>query len=419
MKKLFLLLTIAAAMWQGLSTVCFCQDVDLGIVWQRKMFPTRISFAKFSADGNFIYCAVGNNIQKMDARTGEWISNFDNSLDGIWASAIYGMDISKTGNIIVTLGGEIWDTRTEQFIKKTPFKCGVTTISPDESYVLLGFRDSILVYDWQQDKVIKSLKLKGVITAIKISHDGKYFATGSYYYDDWAQHYNQELILWETGTWKPIDTLEYVENSGSWGYRHVRFSNDDKYLAAVRESYIANVYDLEIGGILKSSDKRRKCFNLVMLPDNNLFLIFYGDWSGYYELELHDIFTKLKSYHYLGDIIETYGNQEDWKVFYGGDIDNFWLFKKITTGIEDQKYFDKPIKIIVDDNKILIESIEFKEIINITISDILGKEIYTENLFNIQPNSKNVLKAVLPSGFYICNVKAGDKEYSQKIEIVR
>lgn len=156
-----------------------------------------------------------------------------------------------------------------------------------------------------------------------------------------------------------------------------------------------------------------------MLPDNNLFLIVYFDWSGYYELELHDVFTKLKSYHYLGNIIETYGNQTDWKVFCGRERDTIRLFKNISTTAEEPKYYYKPIKIIVDDNKILIESIEFNEYIDITISDILGKLINTENLFNIQPNSKNALKAVFPSGFYIRNVKAGEKEYSQKIEIVR
>lgn len=256
MKKFFLLITIAAAMWHGLSTVCFCQEVDLEIVWKRKMALSNISYAKFSADGNFIYCAVGNNIQKLDAKTGEWVSWFKNNYDSIWARNIYGIDISVKGNIILTWFGEIWDTRTEMLIKKTPFKSGVTTIAPDESYVLLGFRDLILVYDWQNDIVINTLRRKGTFSAITISHNGKYLGTGSLYYDDWAQQYNQELILWETETWKPIDTIEYVENSDDWGYRHVRFSEDDKYLTAVR-NYIANVYDLETRGILKSSNKSR------------------------------------------------------------------------------------------------------------------------------------------------------------------
>ena len=53
-------------------------EPDLAIEWQKDMYPTEISFAKFSADGNYIYCAVGNTIQKMDASNGEFVSAFDN-----------------------------------------------------------------------------------------------------------------------------------------------------------------------------------------------------------------------------------------------------------------------------------------------------------------------------------------------------
>ena len=73
MKRNIIILVI----FLSLVSLSFSQP-DLTVVWQKNIFPTEISYAKFSADGNYIYCAVGNTIQKMDAAKGEFISTFDN-----------------------------------------------------------------------------------------------------------------------------------------------------------------------------------------------------------------------------------------------------------------------------------------------------------------------------------------------------
>jgi len=89
---------------------------NLVLEWQKDIFPTEINFSKFSVDGKYIYCAIGNTIQKMDASNGEFVSIFEDK-DKYW---IYEMQISEQGNIIATRdgGGDInlWDTKLEKII---------------------------------------------------------------------------------------------------------------------------------------------------------------------------------------------------------------------------------------------------------------------------------------------------------------
>jgi hypothetical protein len=68
-------------------------------------------------------------------------------------------------------------------------------------------------------------------------------------------------------------------------------------------------------------------------------------------------------------------------------------------------------------------SIDFTDIhseqISIIISDLLGKTIFTENIQVSQSISKIPIHFNLNTGIYLCKVIAGNKEYTQKIEIVR
>ena len=138
MKKFcFLLFFIIASMWELVYS-----QVDLSIVWQKNVFPTQINFAKFSADGNYIYCAIGNTIQKMDAKNGNFVSIFEN----IDVSGIYEMKIAKPGNILVTRDGggglNLWDIKSEKAIKYIPSSSPgyggayCVDITPDERYLL-------------------------------------------------------------------------------------------------------------------------------------------------------------------------------------------------------------------------------------------------------------------------------------------
>ena len=120
-------------------------EPDLAIEWQKNVYPNEISFAKFSADGNYIYCAVGNTIQKMDASNGEFVSTFENKE----VSDIYEMQISKNGKTIVTRDGggglNLWDIETEKAVKYIPLNTGnafsgafCVDITPDGNFLIIG-----------------------------------------------------------------------------------------------------------------------------------------------------------------------------------------------------------------------------------------------------------------------------------------
>ncbi|HPI20759.1 MAG TPA: T9SS type A sorting domain-containing protein [Candidatus Kapabacteria bacterium] len=436
--KTKLLLLIATAMVFAMPLLATPPaEPDLAIEWQKYMYPTEISFAKFSADGNYIYCAVGNTIQKMDASNGEFVSTFENKD----VSGIYEMQISKNGKTIVTRDGggglNLWDIETEKAIKYIPlYSEGALNgafcvdITPDGNFLIIGYATfdevsrkqyyNLFLYDIKKSEIIKSIPIDGRTNKIKISNEGSIFAFGTLTKDDDEDKWFQKLTLWDFASFQEIAVLENNELDSDWGYRHLKFSNDDNYLIAVRSNKIALSYNLVTNEIYKRSDLLRMCWNLEVLPDNNHYLIFYADWDGYYELELHNSTSKLNSYHYNDDIIETFGTNENWKVFYGGGRADFYLFKKTETGVSPNVINNENISITTNNNLISIDLIDINtEQLSIIISDLLGKTIYTENIQVSQSNSKIPINIYLNTGTYLCKVIAGNKEYTQKIEIVR
>jgi hypothetical protein len=204
------------------------------------------------------------------------------------------------------------------------------------------------------------------------------------------------------------------------GYKVIRFSNDDIFLGVVNENLKANIFDLRTLNKVKSSDNNRLIFNLAFLPDNLHLLMFYGDWNGNYELELHDFYGKIRTYYYEGDIIETFGTSDSWKIFYGGGRDTFYLFKNKPTGITDAYNSEIMVSVYVEDTRIYIKT-KNVELHNakIEISDLLGKLLYVENIEILKAYNSVTVKAILPSGIYLCKIITGNREYFQKIEIVR
>jgi len=410
-------------------------EPDLAIEWQKDMYPTEISFAKFSADGNYIYCAVGNTIQKMDASNGEFVSAFDN-VDSSFIYIINKMQISNSGNYIVANNGDgaalVYDVKTEKKIKQIPLGVSAVTITNNDKYLLIASSrpetKGIVVYNLQTDKIDTVLKFEhNGISAIQISHDGNNFVTGfsekDYNnYDTWLQ----KLILWDTETFKQIAILENNELSSGWGYRNLNFSNDDNYLSVVRENYYAAIYDLSTNKQIKlfyNNDGREKyCMNFHFLPDINYFLVFFVVFEdvNVYELELHSFESLIKTYNYQDQTIESYGNENNWRVFYGGGTGPYYMFKNDASSISPTIINKENISISTNNNLISIDIIDINaEQLSIFISDLLGKTIYTENIQVNQSNCNIPINIDLNTGTYLCKVIAGNKEYTQKIEIVR
>ena len=412
--------------------LCFINSVygqvDLEVVWQRYMYPTEISFAKWSVDGNYIYCAVGNNIQKLDANTGQWISAFDNTS----TPPVYGADmmaIRYSDDEIITNYGSyiyIWDILTEK-VKRVIYEPqilnGCIGITPDEKYLIIESYNKdhkgFIVYNYKKNKIDTVINFEHMGWVNAFSHDGKYFAIGSSY-EDFYKKWHQLVTLWETGTWKKIAVLEDIIVGSSKGYRNLKFSDDDKYLAVVRENYKAAIYDLNVKQIIHSSDLNRYCMNAAFIPDLVHYLIFYVTQNNEYELELHNLSTKLKTYNYQDHIIESFGGPSNWKIFYGGGRDTFYVFKNRYSGVEEPEETKNKLNIFTENGNVSIQIDEVvTDRVEIIIYDLLGKNIYSEVINDGLTGVKYNLKTNLATGVYICKFIIGKKEYSKKFEIVR
>jgi len=426
---IFLLLTA------GNNLPLLSQDsLDLEIVWQKEVFPKEIKFANFSADGQWIYAAIGNTIEKISAETGEYISVF--STEGI-SSGIYDMDISGLGNLILTRDGggaiNIWDTRLEKAVKyinsftQSPGYDGIvsTAISPDETKMVLcvsqykggiNFDYFVVIFDLILEKEIKRVSVTAKFNKIKFSHDGKYFATGGWYKDQWEDKNYDQVILWSTETWAPIDTIETLEGVGS-GYTYLKFSKDDLLFGCTRRTPSdTRIYDLFTKSIIKNPGKNYPSFEI--LPDNEHFLFFFV--HGNYDLELHNRIEKIHSYSIPTDIIDVFNDNDNWKIICAAGNYPITMLSKKPIGIDTEPKLKEIITISFLNNNIIIQTENIYEDSLITeIYDLQSKIVFSQTFENTNPNNRITIPMHLNSGIYFCKVKAGDKEYSQKIEIVR
>jgi len=415
-------------------------EPDLAIEWQKYMYPTEISFAKFSADGNYIYCAIGNTIQKLDASNGEFLSIFEDK-DKYW---IYEMQISKNGNIIATRTGGggivLWDTQLEKSIKFIPFGTGEGSsgafcfdITPDGNYLVVGNLTEIeepqqqyfnlLLYDIQKSEIVKSIPINGSIEKVKISNDGKTIAIGILERKSIDEEiWYQKAVLWDYESFKEVTVLENIEIDNDWGYSHLKFSNDDNSLGVVRKNYVAAIYNMNNFTLKKDFPYfNRYCYNMTILPDSEYFLIyFYTSNNRIRDLELYYNLNKIRTYNYSGQILEISDNFENWNVLTGNGRDTLYMLKKTETSVSPSIINKENISITTNNNLISIELTDINtEQLTIIISDLLGKTIFTKKIKVSQSNSKIPINVTLNTGTYLCKVIADNKEYTQKIEIVR
>ena len=419
-------------------------QANLEAVWQKKMFPLDISFAKFSADGQWIYLAIEHNIHKMSAETGDIVSVFDNT-GADSTGHYYQMEISKIGNYIITIpaGGSVavWDTQNEKLHKYLRFaknfddfdSTGLdgarhAVIAPDESYLVIvdsekldikgNYNFTLVIYDFHQEKEITSIPLgsENWINQISISNDGKHLLTSSLE-SSW-QGTITELLLWDTETWQPIAKLEEWEDFIN--YRRLGFSDNDNFIEAVNLNYYtAKIFDKNTGEVLFASGK--DCSNLKVLPDSKHFLaLFYISPNNYSTLEIWNLLEKrqIKSTEFPNSVlIETYRSEDDVKVFCGGDVNTATMLRGTTTSIPEKEieYFNiivNPEHIIIDYNSI------DSPVATIKIFDFLGNLVM--DLTNMQTSNNRIqIPNSLASGTYFCILATSNTNYSQKFQVVR
>jgi WD40 repeat protein len=397
-------------------------SLDLEILWQKEVFPIEILDAKFSVDGQFIYAAVDTTIKKMSTNTGEFLSEFDR-VDTNFIYILDDMDISKSGNYIVNTNGNgsviVWDTREEKKVKQIQIGASAVTITTDDKYLLIASQRpesyGVIVYNMLTEQQERVIPVNGSICLIKVSHDGKYFATGGWYKDQWEDKNYDEVILWSTETWAPVDTIETLDGAGD-GYKVIKFSKDDKYLGCVRFTpNDGRIYNTQTRTLLANSTIGEMCYNMEFL--NKDFLLFSDGGS---HIELRNLDILLRKFQCYSSTMDSFDSLGFLKIFScAGDYPMTMLKNKLV-GVETALIEKENINIFQEGNQIIIETknINFPSL-NVEIYDLLGTVIYTEQFENNSIITKYKLDKNLPSGIFIVKVKAGAQDYSQKIKIVR
>jgi len=217
-------------------------------------------------------------------------------------------------------------------------------ISPDNKYIASGSHDgSFKIWDLYSGElkydiepvsgefikkgIIPELdrKAKNAISALAFSTDGKYFAVGStddliriwdsksfelihtlhghgagVFYIDFSKNseimvsgaiYN-ELIVWDTKTFKPIRELKEVRGyNGSF-----QFFNNDKYVLNTGNNKI-NVWDISEGNLIRSYPVQKMLQSVQLTPDEKYMFTCAEDHT----LKLWDFYSGEELWTYTND----------------------------------------------------------------------------------------------------------------------
>jgi hypothetical protein len=236
-KLLFIVVLLLVA-----SNFLFSQEYE--IAWQKDM--PQMSYAQFSKDGQFIYCAVGNEIWKYNSTNGEFVSKFDNSGFAKIGTDFYGnFYMSNSGNYLIGICDQyynVWDTKTEKaYFQFSDVFGGLDITNDDSKYIAIKRitteNDRIVLLDSKTQKEIKSFTTNQNVILTKLSHNGKMFATasisGSKYY----------LTLWNTETLTENKRFQLDGYSGTQ-FKEIKFSWDDKYVGVrTNMPYEVNIFN--------------------------------------------------------------------------------------------------------------------------------------------------------------------------------
>jgi hypothetical protein len=407
MKKLMFIVVLLIA-----SVSLFSQEYE--IAWEKDIGG---SYAQFSKDGEFIYVAGGNTISKYRSSDGSFVSKFDNS--GVpKATEIYGMSISKNDKYLITWLGDtpgnhnLYDLTTGKAIKQLSGFYWCDFWHDDEKLICIKDYEKcniVSIIDVNSGKEIKTNTSINRQEIIKVSHNGKMFATASIYTDS-QKNKKFYLTLWNTDSLSEIKRFELEAPDNQTDFKEIKFSWDDKFVA-VRTFYPhhVNIYDTQKFELILNSNqiKQQGCFDFEFTLNNELFL-FYGD------VKLHLIKNDFKSNIQIFDLMaRPLSINLNNKLFTGNA-----LLSPKPVGVTENNNSKTQIKISTLKNTIIIENNSIPiDTPSIKIIDLKGNI-----LFNIkQPINTGTNRITLPNtiinGIYLIQFESKNLNFSQKILI--
>jgi WD40 repeat protein len=409
MKKLMFIVVLLIVA----SINLFCQDYE--IAWQKPL--PQMSYAQFSKDGQFIYCAVGNEIWKYRSDNGEFVSKFDNT--GV--PYIYSMNISSSGNFIATRdgggGSNIWDVKAEKAIRQFTDMI-YTDILNDSICITIkdlgGDTRKISLNNIFSGKEVKSVNSSYWQGKIKLSHSGKMFATACEIID--AQKNKKFFLnLWDTETLTEIKRFELLGSSISTTLWEIKFSKDDKYISILRTTPDAvNYFDIEKLIPFKevNSYKNISIAGNEFMSNGDFVYYFPNPDIGEYNLFIYDKSTQN---------LKQYFNAKCYNMT--SSLNNLlftakYLIKPKTVGVAEPIQLNISITnikdiIIIDNKSAIIENIDVK------LFDMQGKEIFRNSIFLNSGINKISIPKNITNGPNIIQFSSKNINISQKILIQR
>ncbi len=411
-------------------------QIDLGISWQKNIFPMQITSARIAQDGNFAFVTAEwvptgdpKAIVKMSLQTGEISSTFENKL---YKSTGSFNIIASTMNDthLVTQEGKVvcfWDIAQERAIKSFTFDSsqGIKSeilnlaISKDEKFTAIAYYDENLkgffvkIYDINNNKEIIEFPIfeNGRFPSISFSNNGNILALGYTYVslpNTVPITKYQVLNLIDTKTWqvtKEIDRFNDV--SFTEQFLSIGFSPNDSLVyynpntqsnTKMKNIYTNNniYYD-----ILHSA------FIYSVFPNSMNYLVGKG------RLELFENSKKINTFNINPQVIDSRKINGKMKVFAFGN-DEISLLNEVPFSDVKENVTIK-INIIYDIQNNLLKLQNNLELIQkFTLIDLKGKILL--NQFNI---TNNIIYVNLNTGMYNCIYKINGIDYSQNIQVVR
>ena len=396
-------------------------EPELIKIWEQTYDEVQINYAKFSPDGKYIYAMYRYTIKKISAETGEELSVFDNSV----AEYIYELSdlkISKSGKYLVTTNfagaAIIWDTEQEKAIKFLKIKVATVDISLDDNllYISSDSEYKITIYDWRNEEVVKeSLTHPIQIRTIKLSPNGQLLAGSGIIPDpDDPDIGNSVLKLYDAENLSGIKEL-FNASGYSISRDRINFSNDDMYLSYISINNLTGfIYEIDSYERIFTSDS--ECLYLKFLPNNYNFFVSRNFFNGNYEFQLHNLDQYIKSFDDPIAALDFIEVNDRILMFYRSRAQvNKCLLHEVDllNSVGDDEiipfsvdYSDNHLSIIFEDSVFPNYSIE--------IYNISGSLIFSQD--SIEDSNSNY-KLNLASGAYICKIIIGNKTYTKKFII--
>jgi len=428
--KYFLLIAIAAAMWQAAQA-----QPESDTVWTKNIWPETVARAMFSRDGSKVFVSTNAQVRVYDTQTGDslgvipgvgsFIAYSPDSMY-IYTSTAYKLD-AQTFEVVGHCEDDIFKRRFQGSVQ------GIA-LTGDGKYLILSTNliyegpnpkegpDSIaIILDVSTFKTVKAISEPGIIYGIDwiaTSPDGKYFVTSTID-GGWGgppqEHNNFSLILWDAQTFEKIKTI-FADTIPIGIFK---FTPDSKYLAMSTNGSTGrpwNVLFYETNNFIKSKiTKGTLAFTFT--KDSKYIITVDGTSPVIYNIDNGELF-----YQYKGWGADYLDISPEENYFIAGIGSGLTLYNLKKVSISDDKNKNTNIGIFPNPNDGIVNIIFDTQVrgkYKIEIFDNSGRAIYTifDDFLDIGNQKFKWNTTGIANGILFCRISGNNLNLIYKIII--